>query len=119
MGFLAILALTANIMGPTRGAAFAVSGVMAARVVPSLLLAPVAGVFVDRWDRKRVLIATHGGRGLIMVLIPFTQEIFALVLATLFMEALSSLFGPAKDRGLPPHSSAVSSCCRPTRSILS
>ncbi len=101
MGFLAILALTADIMGPTRGAAFAVSGVMAARVVPSLLLAPVAGVFVDRWDRKRVLIATHVGRGLIMALIPFTQEIFALVLATLFMEALSSLFGPAKDAVFP------------------
>jgi hypothetical protein len=58
MGFLAIIALTADIMGPTRAAAFAVSGVMAARVVPSLVLAPVAGVFVDRWDRKRVLVIT-------------------------------------------------------------
>jgi dTMP kinase len=101
MGFLAIIALTADIMGPTRAAAFAVSGVMAARVVPSLLLAPVAGVFVDRWDRKRVLVITHVGRGLIMALIPFTQEVLALVLATLFMEVLSSMFGPAKDAVFP------------------
>lgn len=101
MGFLAIIALTADIMGPTRAAAFAVSGVMAARVLPSLLLAPVAGVFVDRWDRKRVLVVTHIGRGFIMALIPFTQEVLALVLATLFMEVLSSLFGPAKDAVFP------------------
>ena len=101
MGFLAIIALTADIMGPTRAAAFAVSGVMAARVLPSLLLAPVAGVFVDRWDRKRVLVGTHVGRGVIMALIPFTQEVLALVLATLFMEVLSSLFGPAKDAVFP------------------
>ena len=68
LGFLAIIALTADIMGPTRAAAFAVSGVMAARVLPSLLLAPVAGVFVDRWDRKRVLVITHVGRGMITAL---------------------------------------------------
>ncbi len=101
MGFLAIIALTADIMGPTRAAAFAVSGVMAARVLPSLLLAPVAGVFVDRWDRKRVLVITHVGRGSVMALIPFTQEVLALVLATLFMEVLSSLFAPAKDAVFP------------------
>jgi len=101
MGFLAIIALTADIMGPTRAAAFAVSGIMAARVLPSLMLAPVAGVFVDRWDRKRVLVLTHVGRGLIMALIPFTQEVLALVLATLFMEILSSLFAPAKDAVFP------------------
>jgi len=101
MGFLAIIALTADIMGPTRAAAFAVSGVMAARVIPSLLLAPVAGVFVDRWDRKRVLVITHVGRGMIMALIPFTQELLALILATLFLEVLSSLFAPAKDAVFP------------------
>lgn len=101
MGFLAIIALTADIMGPTRAAAFAVSGVMAARVIPSLLLAPVAGVFVDRWDRKRVLVFTHVGRGIIMGLIPFTQELFALILATLLIEILSSFFAPAKDAVFP------------------
>jgi dTMP kinase len=101
IGFLAIIALTVDILGPTRAAAFAVSGVMTARVVPSLLLAPVAGVFVDRWDRKRVLIWTDIGRGVVMALIPFTQEILALVLATLVIEVLSALFAPAKDAVYP------------------
>jgi dTMP kinase len=101
IGFLAIIALTADILGPTRGAAFAVSGVMAARVLPSLLLGPVAGVFVDRWDRKRVLIGCDLGRGLVMALIPFTDEVLTLVLATLVIEVMSAMFAPAKDAVFP------------------
>jgi dTMP kinase len=101
IGVLAIIALTADILGPGRAALFAVSGVMVARVVPSLLLGPVAGVFVDRWDRKRVLIWTDIGRGVVMALIPFTQEILALVLATLVIEVMSAMFAPAKDAVLP------------------
>ncbi len=101
IGFLAIIALTSQIMGPTRAAAFAVSGVMMARVLPSLLIGPVAGVFVDRWDRKRVMMITHLGRGTVMALIPLTNEVLTLVLATLVIEAMSALFAPAKDSVLP------------------
>lgn len=101
IGFLAIIALTTTILGESRAALFAVSGVMVARVLPSLLIAPVAGVFVDRWDRKRVLIWTDIGRGAVMVMIPFTNEIMTLVLATLVIEVMSSLFAPAKDAVLP------------------
>ncbi len=101
IGFLAIIALTVDILGPGSAAAFAVSAIMAARVLPSLLLGPIAGVFVDRWDRKRVLIWTDIGRGTVMALIPFTNEFLALVLATLVIEAMSALFAPAKDAVFP------------------
>jgi dTMP kinase len=101
VGFLAILALTESILGGTRAAAFAVSAVMAARVLPSMLLGPVAGVFVDRWNRKRLMIACDVGRGIVMALIPFSDEILTLLLATLVIEVMSSLFGPAKDAVFP------------------
>lgn len=101
IGFLAIITLTESILGPTRAAAFAVSGVMIARVVPSLLLGPLAGVLVDRWDRKKVLIWTDIGRGTVMAAIPFTGEVLTLVLATLLIEMMSSLFAPAKDAVFP------------------
>lgn len=101
IGFLAIIALTSQIMGLGSAAAFAVSAVMIARVVPSLLLGPVAGVFVDRWNRKRVMIGAHIGRGIVMAMIPFTEEVVTLVLATLVIEAMAALFGPAKDSVLP------------------
>jgi dTMP kinase len=101
IGFLAVIALTQEILGYTRAAAFAVSGVMVARVVPSLLLAPVAGVFVDRWDRKRVMLVAHLGRAIVMALIPFTDEILTLILATLVIEMFAVTFAPAKDAVFP------------------
>jgi dTMP kinase len=100
MGFFAIITLTASILEGSQ-ALFAVSGVMAARVVPSLFLGPMAGVLVDRWDRKRVMIFTDIARGVVMALIPFTGEVLTLVLATLVIEVMSSLFAPAKDAVLP------------------
>jgi dTMP kinase len=101
IGFLAIIALTASLLGGSSAALFGVSGIMVARVVPSLLIAPVAGVFADRWDRKRVLIWTDIGRGAVMAMIPFTDEFMTLVFATLLIEVMSSLFAPAKDAVLP------------------
>lgn len=101
LGVLAILALTKSILGPTRAAAFALSGVMIARVLPTLLLGPVAGVFVDRWDRRRLLIATDLGRGVVMALVPFAQDVWALFLATLAIEVMTTLFIPAKDAVVP------------------
>lgn len=101
LGVAAILALTTQILGTTRATAFAMAGVMVARVVPTMLLGPVAGVFVDRWDRRRVLIVTDIGRGLVMALVPFSPDIWALFLATLVVEVQSALFMPAKDAMIP------------------
>lgn len=101
LGVAAILALTTQILGATRATAFAMAGVMVARVVPTMLLGPVAGVFVDRWDRRRVLIVTDIGRGLVMALVPFSPDIWALFLATLLVEIQSALFMPAKDAMIP------------------
>ncbi|MDX1658255.1 MAG: dTMP kinase [Nitriliruptorales bacterium] len=101
IGVLAILTLTDDILGGTRAAAFGVSVVMIARIVPTLVLGPVAGVYVDRWDRKRTMIATDIGRGAVMVLLAFAGDIWALILATLVIEVMSTLFIPAKDSALP------------------
>ncbi len=109
IGVLAILALTESILGQgTRAAAFALSGVMIARVLPTLLLGPVAGVYVDRWDRKRLMIVTDIGRGIIMALIPFVGRgegtatgVTELFVATFAIEVMSTLFGPAKDATVP------------------
>lgn len=101
IGVLAILALVESILGPTRAAAFALSGVMLARILPALLLGPVAGVYADRWDRKRTLIATDVGRGAIMALLPFATDVFQLFVATFLIELQSTLFIPAKDAAIP------------------
>ena len=44
-------------------------------------LAPVAGVFVDRWDRRRVMVTCDVGRGLVLAVLPFARTIPVLVAA--------------------------------------
>ena len=42
----------------TTGSGLVVSGVMLARAIPAVLAGPVAGVVLDRFDRKRIMIAS-------------------------------------------------------------
>jgi MFS family permease len=44
----------------------AASGVLVAEALPVLLIGPVAGVFVDRWDRRRVMMAADLFRGVLV-----------------------------------------------------
>src|SRR3972149_3660721 len=47
------------------GSTLASAGMVLAFLVPSILLGSVAGVFVDRWDRRRLLVVVnllHAGR---------------------------------------------------------
>jgi dTMP kinase len=101
IGLFAILALTESLTGATRAGAFALSGIMVARVLPTMLLGPVAGVFVDRWDRERTLIATDIGRGVVMTALAFSGDVFQLAVATFLIEVMSTLFIPAKDATVP------------------
>jgi predicted MFS family arabinose efflux permease len=41
------------------GSTIATAGMIAAELTPGVLLGSVAGVFVDRWDRKRLLVAAN------------------------------------------------------------
>ncbi len=101
IGFFAIVALTERVLGGQREAAFGVAGVLIARVLPALLLGTVAGVLTDRWDRKKVMIWTDIGRGLIMFALAFAGDIFQLFVLTLVIEMMSALFIPAKDATVP------------------
>lgn len=50
------------------GSGFTVGIVMLARILPALLAGPVAGVFLDRYDRRKVMIASDLFRALIAIL---------------------------------------------------
>ncbi|WP_165491879.1 dTMP kinase [Egibacter rhizosphaerae] len=104
IGLVALQTLVAGLFadaGEARLQLFALSGIMMARLLPSLLVGPVAGVFADRYDRKRLMVFTHLGRGTIFVLIAFSGDLIALFTLTLLVEFLSLLFLSAKDASLP------------------
>lgn len=99
IGFLAITLLAKRLGTGSEGAAIGL--VMTARIVPGLLLAPIAGVLVDRWDRKKVLVACHLGRAAVMCTLPYVDTVAGLVLASLAMEVMTLLWSPAKEASVP------------------
>jgi dTMP kinase len=99
LGLLAISLLAIRLGTGSEGAALSL--VLAARIVPGFFFGPVAGVLVDRWDRKRVMVTCDIGRALVMVALPFVNSIFGLFLASLALEAFTMLWSPAKEASVP------------------
>lgn len=107
IGMIAILALVARI---TRDE-FAVAAMLLARIGPALVLGPVAGVFVDRWNRKRVMVACDLGRAALIAMLPFLEAIqraipparpvLMLFLVSAMLETLTLLWQASKDAALP------------------
>jgi len=99
LGFVAVTAIAARIGGKSPEAA--ISLVLSARLVPGFFLGPIAGVLVDRWDRRRVMVACDIGRGLVLATIPFVEHLGVLVAASLLLEVMTLLWGPAKEASVP------------------
>ena len=108
IGLVAVVALAARV---SDGSEAAVGLVMAARMVPGFFLAPVGGVLVDRWDRRRTMVACDVGRSAIVATLPFVDTLLGLFLASVLLEILTLLWSPAKDASVPnlvpPHKLAA------------
>src|SRR5437763_4090659 len=99
LGFLAITILAASLGSGT--GANAVGLVMSARIIPGFFLGPVAGVMVDRWDRKKVMVSCDLGRALIIGCLPFVHNVTGLGVASLLLEVCTLLWSPAKEASVP------------------
>jgi MFS family permease len=77
--------------------------VFLAATLPNILLGPIAGTFVDRWEHKHVLIASDVIRAVLVLVLPFAALIdVALVYPLVFLiTAVSLFFRPAKVAMLP------------------
>ena len=86
------------------GSAMATTGLLIARMLPFLLVAPFAGVFVDRRSRKQILIATDLLRAVIALMYLAAGSIGSLwfIFACAALESsLGTLFEAAKNAALP------------------
>jgi dTMP kinase len=101
VGFVAVTALVTRLAGSKTTAAFAVSAVMVARMLPAILFGPIAGALVDRVDRKRIMIISDLSRGALYASMPFLGELWAIFLLSFVIECLSLLWTPARDASLP------------------
>ncbi len=86
------------------GSALAAGGMFIANTAPGVLFGSVAGVFVDRWDRQRVMVTADLSRAalLLCLLLVRSPRWVGLVYLTIFTSSCISLFfGPAKSALLP------------------
>lgn len=99
LGLLATTALAAfltkNSSGLMQGAA--VSGVLLTRLLPDLILGPVAGALVDKIDRRKVAVFGDVLAGLLYLSIVFAGNLTWLLIAQFLVEAVGLFSGPAKS----------------------
>jgi MFS family permease len=85
------------------GSALSVGLILIATAVPSLVVGLIAGVFVDRYDRKKIMVVADMLRGVLVFLIPFLYPygIGWLYVLVILSSALGKFFDPAHESVLP------------------
>jgi MFS family permease len=86
------------------GAPAAVSGIVLAELLASLLLGTVAGAYVDRWDRRRVVVVINVLQALVLLpllAVHAADRIWIVVLVAFAESALAQFFVPAENALLP------------------
>jgi MFS family permease len=92
-----------------------VSALMMTFTIPAVLFGSVAGVFVDRWSKKVVLVATNFWRGILVLSIPMLLWLthdwkpigvlpvgFCMILVVTFLvSTLTQFFAPAEQAAIP------------------
>ena len=85
------------------GSALQTGMVFLAATLPNLILGPVAGTFVDRWNQKHVMIASDLLRAALVLTIPFVVDANLLLVYPLVfvVTTISLFFRPAKAAVIP------------------
>lgn len=85
------------------GSALYVGLMLMATALPSLLVGLIAGVFVDRWDRKRIMFAADLSRAALVSLVPLSLAygIGWLYLIVVLSSTIAQFFEPAQASVLP------------------
>ncbi len=87
------------------GSTLATGGMFMAQSLPRLLLGSIAGVFVDRWDRRRTMIVANllsAVTLLLLLLVHTPADLWLLYLAAFLQTTVALFFSPAES-ALVPH----------------
>ena len=101
---LALMVVASNLSNDPGVVTANVSGIMIAFTLPRLLFGILAGVYVDRWDRRRTMIVSDVVRLVLTLgMIPaFMTQNFLLLLVLVFaMSSVGAFFNPAKGALIP------------------
>lgn len=99
IGFVAVTDLARRLGGARAG--YAITGVMLARLLPSVVFGPLAGVFVDRFDRKKLMVIADISRGVGYATMPLLGSLWGIYVLSFGLECMSLLWTPARDASIP------------------
>lgn len=83
------------------GSSLAIAGTVFFEVVPVVLLAPVAGVVIDRLPRKAILVAADVARAVLVLALLLTTEQWQVYGIVAALAAAGTFFNPAVNATLP------------------
>jgi MFS family permease len=100
-GNMAVYGLTVIVFNAT-GSSAAVSVLLLTFLAPAVLFSALAGVFVDRLDRRWILLITNVLRGLAtLALFVFVQNLAAVFILNVVVSTITVFFAPAEAAMIP------------------
>lgn len=86
------------------GSAVATSAILIAKRLPGLLFGSMAGVFVDRWDRRRTMVVANLLMALALlplVAVRSAEQLWIVFVVAFVESTIAEFFGPAENALLP------------------
>jgi DHA3 family macrolide efflux protein-like MFS transporter len=95
--FLALFGVISLITFRWHGTPVQVTTVTIAFVLPMALISPIAGVFVDHWNVKRLMIASDLIRAGLILMLVFAHNVTQISAIFIVLSSVSSFFAPAQS----------------------
>ena len=100
-GNAVLFGLTVTVFGLTDSST-AVSILLLTFLVPAVVFGAIAGVFVDMFDRRQILVWSNFLRaGLYLLLLVFPDQLLLIYAVTALVATLTTFFGPAEAAMIP------------------
>jgi MFS family permease len=101
-GNMVMLGLLVIITSTYSGSKIAISVLLLCFLAPAIIFSAIAGVFVDRVDKRLVLVVTNVLRGVAFVLVFLVRSnLLLLYLLMILVSTLTTFFGPAEASMIP------------------
>lgn len=101
LSLLALSALATELADGYQAQSFALGGVVALKLLPAMVLGPLAGALADKLDRRKVMIVCDVLRASLFLSIPLFGSLAWLFVATFLIEMCALFWLPAKDASIP------------------
>jgi MFS family permease len=96
------IALLTTYHVPAKYAASSSSYLMIATTIPAILFGAAAGIFVDRYPKKKIMVLADIVRGFLILLLPvLPKEFLVLLIITFLISIISQAFTPAEQSAIP------------------